>query len=61
MEIPLITYLVSSGPQAVFKKIDPRSLFHIPEPPWSVTYKKCGKVLLKEESEHNEMRQDCSC
>jgi hypothetical protein len=34
MEIPLITYLVSSGPEAVSKKIDPRSLFDIPGPPW---------------------------
>jgi hypothetical protein len=25
MEIPLITYLVNSGPQAVSKKIDPHS------------------------------------
>jgi hypothetical protein len=31
--MPLITYLVSSGPQAIFKKIDPRSYIHIPGPP----------------------------
>jgi hypothetical protein len=35
IEIPLITYLVSSVPQAVSKKIDPRSFFHIPGPPWT--------------------------
>jgi hypothetical protein len=29
MDMPLITYLVSSGPQAVSEEID---LFHIPEP-----------------------------
>src|ERR1700679_994964 len=34
IELCLITYLVSSGLEAVFKKIDPGYFFHIPGPPW---------------------------
>ena len=41
IELCLITYLVSSGLEAVFKKIDPGYFFHILGPPWLLIITLC--------------------